>query len=98
MKELIERLFPNLEDYQKYEEEDVNRNISKIKKSQKFIEDQNKIQLIKERQIRVGIEEKKEQKNTRGRLMNSRRANEARRLAAVARQRTPLTDHNYRQK
>ena len=92
MKELTERLIPDLEDYQTYEQEEVGRNIKSRNKSQKHIDEIRKMRLIKDKQIRAEIEEKKDHKTPKARATQLQRRNMEARNRQMARQRTPLND------
>lgn len=95
LSEIIDRLIPDLEDYQTYEQEDVQRNIKTINKSDKFRQKILEMQKIKERQIRAEIEEKKDHKTLKSRMHATRRAET--RSRPMPRQRTPPPEKEYRQ-
>lgn len=88
-------MLPNLEDYQLFEQEEVQRNIKAISKSDRHMKMMREMQKIKERQIRAEIEEKKEQKIPRGKPPMNRKVESKPRSAP--RSREPLTDRRYRQ-
>jgi len=96
LKEIIERLIPNLEDYQVYEQEEVQRNIKAINKSDSHRKIMMEMQKIKERQFRAEIEEKKDQKSSRLARNPAPRRQEPR-PRPPPRVREPLPDKKYRQ-
>ncbi|CAI2371716.1 unnamed protein product [Moneuplotes crassus] len=96
LKEIIEGLIPDLEDFQNYEQEEVDRNVKKVKNSAKFKQDQQKLKAIKEKQLRAELEEKKEPKTPKLRTQNSRRAEP--RTKTGARPASQMRDQGARQK
>ena len=95
LREIIELLIPNLEEYQTYEQEEVERNIRAISKSEKHRKKMMEIQKIKERQFRAEIEERKEQRTPKVKTPTIRRQEP--RPRPLPRQREPLPDRRYRQ-
>jgi hypothetical protein len=95
LKQIIDRLIPNLEDYQIFEQEDVQRNIKAISKSESHRQKMREMQKIKERQFRAEIEERKDLKTPRqARSLGVRRPEP--RTRPQPRQREPLNDKRYR--
>ena len=98
LREIIERLLPSVEDYQIYEQEEVQRNIKAISKSDKYKKQMLEIQKIKERQYRAEIEERKDSKTQKSKLM----AAASRRIEPKPRQflnrppKEPIIDKKYR--
>lgn len=98
LREIIEKLIPNLEDYQVYEQEEVQRNIKAISKSDRYKKQMQEIQKIKERQYRAEIEDRKDSKTQKSRFLqsNARRLEPKPRQFLAARPKEPIIDKKYR--
>ena len=94
MKKIIEYLLPNIESFRQYEQEDVNRNIKALNKSQERIKKMAEMQRIKERQLRNEQEEREEQQKViRPRVPPARKLEPKSR---ITRERSSLDDKSYR--
>lgn len=97
LREIIERLIPNLEDYQLYEQEEVQRNIKTIRKSESHIAKMREMQKRKEQQYRAEIEERKEQKTPKNRTPTASKRVEPRTRPAARQREVVSSDRRYRQ-
>ena len=94
LKKIIEYLLPDIESFRQYEQEDVNRNIKALNKSEEHIKKMAEMQKIKERQLRNEQEERKEQqKVVRPKVPPARKPEPKPR---ITRERSPLNDKSYR--
>lgn len=99
LSEIIEHLIPNLEDYQTFEQQEVERNIKAISKSEGHMKKMQEMRKIRERQFRAELEERKDQKTPKTRGSATPRRMEPR-ARPVHRQRDPplpMSGRGYRQ-